>query len=348
GEAEAFICRIAPSEDDAALLYADLSRAAYCDLDRTRLTLSLSDCFGEIFTRCEVIEYDPRAPENLRPMLAANARLDRVEFPVLAQPKHDGIRCMIVPGLGPVTRSLHPIPNDHIRAALADAPEFADGELVTYTDGRPDPLNVVDSKVMSKDGAPEFMLHVFDHMAPEIASEPYQARMATLADHPAMRRVDTAEIASLAALEAFEARHVGEGWEGIILRAPAAPYKRGRSRVAEGGLLKVKRWRDDEATIVGVVEQMRAATAAERDALGYAKRSKSKSCKVPAGTLGALRVVWRGLEFGLSAGMSRAVRAAMWADRDAIIGRRVTFKFRNLGANGAPVGAAFRSLRSDI
>ncbi|KKL60017.1 hypothetical protein LCGC14_2209470, partial [marine sediment metagenome] len=56
-----------------------------------------------------------------RPMLAATVAyddLEKVEWPVLCSPKIDGIRCLIHPELGPVTRSFKPLPNEHVRERL--------------------------------------------------------------------------------------------------------------------------------------------------------------------------------------------------------------------------------------
>ena len=65
-----------------------------------------------------------------QPMLAATYKNDeQLEFPLLATPKVDGVRALIVNGKL-VSRSFKPIPNDKIRSVLEDMlPEGADGEL---------------------------------------------------------------------------------------------------------------------------------------------------------------------------------------------------------------------------
>ena len=70
-----------------------------------------------------------------RPMLAATVKVgdfNNVEWPVLASPKIDGIRCLIHPTLGPVTRTFKPIPNVYIRTMLERIAKgsYLDGELV--------------------------------------------------------------------------------------------------------------------------------------------------------------------------------------------------------------------------
>jgi len=54
-----------------------------------------------------------------RPMLAVAIKdLDDLDYPLYVSPKLDGIRCLIHPELGPVSRKFKPIPNDHIRVSL--------------------------------------------------------------------------------------------------------------------------------------------------------------------------------------------------------------------------------------
>ena len=92
-----------------------------------------------------------------RPLLAADATDADIRYPVLASPKIDGIRCLIVNGKA-VTRSLKPIPNEHIRSMLEKyAPDGADGEIVVG-----DSFNATTSAVMSRDGEPEFTYFIFD------------------------------------------------------------------------------------------------------------------------------------------------------------------------------------------
>src|SRR5690606_22412947 len=65
-----------------------------------------------------------------RPMLAVEASIEDIRFPVLASPKLDGIRATMVDGKA-LTRSLKPIPNHHVRMWLeANCPNGWDGELM--------------------------------------------------------------------------------------------------------------------------------------------------------------------------------------------------------------------------
>src|SRR5690606_37971657 len=85
-----------------------------------------------------------------------------VKFPVVVQPKLDGIRCIIHPQFGPVSRTLKPIPNKHIRDTLQalDIP-YMDGEILLRSEGHT--FQQVSSGIMSGGGTPDFVYHVFDY-----------------------------------------------------------------------------------------------------------------------------------------------------------------------------------------
>src|SRR6187549_3347693 len=81
-------------------------------------------------------------------------------YPVLASPKLDGIRCLILNGV-PVSRNLKHIPNDAVRGMLTGLPPM-DGELVVGPVNGTDVFQRTSSGVMSKDGVPKFTFWVFD------------------------------------------------------------------------------------------------------------------------------------------------------------------------------------------
>src|SRR3546814_17315127 len=98
-----------------------------------------------------------------KPLLAEKADLDLLTFPMIASPKIDGIRCVIHPEHGAVSRKLKPIPNNYVREALnAIGIAGYDGELVTYPGDRIDDFNTVQSTIMRADDKPVYHFHVFD------------------------------------------------------------------------------------------------------------------------------------------------------------------------------------------
>lgn len=285
-----------------------------------------------------------------KPLLAATADVALLKFPYLATPKIDGIRCLIIPETGAVTRTIKPIPNDYIRTSLSN-PSFhgLDGEVITYTDGERDDFNTVQSKVMRRDGEPEFKLITFDDFTKPFA--PYSERIAdmVMVSSPLIQPLYPVEIDNVQALAEYEAQCVDEmGWEGVMLRRPHGIYKFGRSTSREGILLKVKRFIDDEAIVVGTVEQMENTNVATVNALGHTERTAHKAGMVPKGTLGAIQCEWNGIRFEIGTGLTLAQRDLLWSERASLIGKKVTFKYQGVGTHGAPRFPVFLGIRRDL
>lgn len=298
---------------------------------------------------------------DFKPLLAAQVKdeqFDKLPFPMIGTPKIDGIRCMIRDGI-PVSRKLKPIPNDYIRdtiEGLCLPIEDFDGELVTYTDGKMDDFNTIQSKVMRQDGEPDFKLHVFDCFTdPDM---PYRERLnyvrgQLLAFKPEHSKffeyVPDTIIHDFIQLADVESHFIDElGWEGVMLRKPDSVYKYGRSTFNQAILLKIKRFEDDEGKIVGVTELMHNKNEAKKDALGHTERSSSKEGKVPAGTMGTIEVEWRGLTFEIGTGFDAAQRQWFWDNREQVVGEDVTFKFQGIGSLGRPRFPVFIGLRKDL
>ena len=100
----------------------------------------------------------------MKPMLAYQKLpdLEALTYPLIASPKLDGIRCLIVDGVA-VSRSLKPIRNKYVQSILGSH-EFngLDGELVVGSPTDPDVYLKTNSGVMSVEGEPDFTYLVFD------------------------------------------------------------------------------------------------------------------------------------------------------------------------------------------
>lgn len=272
-------------------------------------------------------------------MLASCVDIASLTFPVLCTPKYDGIRCLIRGGI-PVSRTLTPIPNHHVQSILKDCPDGLDGELICN-----DNFNKTQSGVMSVDAKTDVTYNVFDI----VSDAPYTERMKTLATThlpPVCRKLLPVRITTRTSLLAYETRCLRAGFEGIMIRSPEGPYKSGRSTVKEAYLLKLKRFTDAEAKIIGYAERMRNDNELTYDNLGYARRSSAHSGKTPLGTLGAFVVEnEEGGRFKVSTGMTDQDRAVYWEMRDECIGQVVKFKFQESGAKNVPRFPVFLGFR---
>ena len=287
-----------------------------------------------------------------RPTLAVNAELDKIQYPVFASPKLDGIRCSIVGGKA-LSRTLKPIPNKHIYGQLS-TPKLngLDGELIVgnptsktcYTDSV--------SNVMAFDKTPNYTYYVFDHH--EVSgsfARRFQELLASLGQwnkFPQICLLEQNLLANEDDMLAYEAAKVEEGYEGIILRSTEAPYKFGRSTVKEGYLLKMKRFVDQDAEIIGIVEEMYNGNEAQTNELGRTKRSTAASGLSGKGTMGALHVrdLESGVDFYIGTGFTAEVRASMWASPP--IGQLCKYKHFPVGQKDKPRHPVFLGLRSKL
>lgn len=275
-----------------------------------------------------------------QPMLASAVELQSVKYPVYCSPKFDGIRCVIRDGVA-LSRKLKQIPNVYVSKMMSKCSNNLDGELILA--GKT--FNEIQSAIMSEDGEPNFEFHVFDI----ISDKPYVERMVELAELKLpkfCRKVLPVKIRSEAEMLNYERHCVDEkGYEGIMIRSPNGPYKFGRSTAKQGYLLKLKRFQDAEATIIGLEEMMHNENEKTKDELGHAKRSHKRAGMVPAGVLGAFVVSDGTREFRVSTGMTADDRAHYWMNKDSMIGKLVKYKFQDAGAKDLPRFPVFLGIR---
>lgn len=296
--------------------------------------------------------------KQFKPMLAATLEqsdLSKVCYPVLASPKLDGIRCVIRNGKA-LTRSLKPVPNKAIRAYLEALPclEGCDGELMIDDV----PFQTVTSMVMSPDKNPHegWYYAVFDWHDAMCPSEVFRSRLedadarAEQANSDHVVFLQHVTINSERELADFEENMLAEGFEGVMLRDPEGTYKFGRSTLREGGLMKLKRFCDDEAKVIGVVELTHNENEAFEGELGQTKRSTAKAGKVGGDTLGALVVLHPTFgEFEIGTGFTAAQRDELWSlPRPKLMGQLVKFKYFPVGVKDKPRHPVFLGLRDQL
>jgi DNA ligase-1 len=289
-------------------------------------------------------------------MLAASlegVELPSLSYPLLASPKVDGIRCLVSPTLGVLSRSFKNIPNEHIADTLMAAEAwYLDGELITFSGSSPDSFNTIQSKVMSHKGKPKFLFLVFDYF--EVPSTAFSTRY-TLArwkashiEAPCVQSLTHKTVYSDVEILAEETRALASGFEGLMLRHPDRPYKSGRSTLTELGLLKLKRFSTSEGRVVGLRPLERNLNPQERSELGLAKRSSHKANKLQDSILGSLVLsLPDGQTLSVGSGFTLAQRADIWSAPDDYIGRLVTYKYLPHGTKTLPRHPIFIGFRHE-
>jgi DNA ligase-1 len=289
-----------------------------------------------------------------KPLLAGRVEgqdLATLKFPLGMTTKIDGIRCLMIDEQA-VSRTFKPIANTHIRTLLEKyMPNGMDMEL-TSGEG----FQECSGNIMREDGEPEFHVWVIDYVVKGL-DMPYEERMGyakawldTVQPPFAVSILMPTIAKNKADIEAYEAKMLAAGFEGIMLRDLNAPYKCGRSTFKEGILIKVKRFSDCEAVVTAVEEQMHNENEAERDAFGRTKRSQAQDGKTAAGTLGCFVVKghggdYHGVEFRVGTGLTAAQRDTLWADRKNLIGKIIKVKYFPTGVKDAPRFPTFVGFR---
>ena len=281
-----------------------------------------------------------------RPILAEKiepSELENLKYPVLVSPKLDGIRCLIVDGKA-LSRSFKPIPNLFIQSLLSKQ-EFngLDGELIL--EGKT--FNETQSIVMSESSEPvDFVYYCFDYIGKNGLNHPFELRLKDLGEvvqeskSKWMVAVPQLLVHSSETIITTETTFLSQGYEGLMIRGCDSPYKNGRSTKKEGYLLKLKKFEDAEAVVIGFVEATTNTNELEKNELGLSKRSHKKAGKVRAGYLGAFLVkdLKTGTEFeiGTGDGLTKDLRAYIWNNQDKYLNKLIKYKHQPSGSKDKP------------
>lgn len=290
-----------------------------------------------------------------KPMLADHAVMDSIKFPMMASTKLDGIRAVVLNGQL-LSRSLKPIPNKYTRFLFEDDPRYEglDGELIVGSPTDPNCFRNTTSGVMSEEGEPDVHFYVFDQIPEYCGMKPdtpflkrYKDLKENISDLKHVVLVGQHTVTNLDELSSFEDYCLTEGYEGVIIKDPDSPYKYGRSTVKEGYMLKIKRYKDSEARIIGYEELMSNENEAFTNELGKTERSNHKENMVPQDTLGALVVedIKTGVQFNIGTGFDQSTRAVLWAMGKELIGKVVKYKYFGYGQMDKPRHPVFLGFR---
>jgi DNA ligase-1 len=270
-----------------------------------------------------------------------------IKFPVLCTPKLDGIRCLVIDGQA-VSRKFKPIPNHYIRENIRKyCPEGLDGEIMIPNTT----FNNVSSAVMTEEGKPNFKYYVFDYVSTDL-KKPYSERMIELEALEVpdfVVKLIPKKVFTLEELTALEEKYLAGSYEGAMIRTPNSPYKCNRSTVKEGYLLKIKRFRDAEAEVVGFEERWHNENVATIDALGHSKRSSHQENMVGAGMLGSfiVRDLTTGITFSIGTGFNDEFRKKVWENPYRYIRKIVKYTYQEVGTKDAPRFPVFVGFRDE-
>lgn len=293
----------------------------------------------------------------IKPMKAENAEIEKLRFPIIAQPKIDGVRGLNVANQLR-TRTLKPFANRNLMEKYS-RPLFSglDGEL-WYRDSYAtsslcrDTTSIVNTINMA---AP---IHwtIFDDFSPEVIDLPYIDRLRRATSRviafnlPFIHIIEHQMIYDQAELAAYEEHILTCGYEGVILRDPHGKYKNGRSTVREGGLLRIKRFVDREAKVVQLIEARENLNEKRTNELGESERSSHQENKIGKQMVGSLICETEdGQLITVGPGeMTHGERMLYWERPELIVGKPITYKCFPHGEKLAPRFPTFKAIREEL
>lgn len=289
----------------------------------------------------------------VKPMLAVDADIENIKYPVLCSDKLDGIRCIILDGVA-YSRSLKPIRNKYVQELFGkEVFNGFDGELVVGGVFDKDVFQKTTSGVMSEKGTPDVTFYVFDHcLLPEM---PYTERLERVREvleqqgssvpYNAVKCLESTVVNSHEQLQYILQDIQEKGGEGVILRSLDSGYKYGRSTLKQGWLLKVKFFLQDEFEVVGFEERMHNENEATVNELGYTERSSHKENLTPMNTLGSLILRYGDVTFKCGTGFNDKQRKDIWDNRDDYMGKLASVRYMNVGQKDLPRVPSFQGFR---
>lgn len=293
----------------------------------------------------------------MKPMLACDIDPKKVIFPIIAQPKIDGVRAIDL-GNGLTGRSLRKFNNLRLREINLPG---VDGELIVGHDPTsPSLCRDTTSAVNSIHREEYFTLFIFDYVTESTWNKTYRDRMLALMESKIFENefkflklyiIPAKTIETLEDLIEYENRILAEGYEGIIIRQPNSVYKFGRVNESGQNCCRIKRFLDSEAKVLAVVEGKRNTNIPTTNALGLVERSTHACGLEPNGMVGSLicRDIHSGKQITVSPGrMPHSTRKFFWDHQEEIVGKIVKYKFFGYGIKDLPRSPTFQNFRAEV
>ncbi len=256
----------------------------------------------------------------------------KITFPCCAQPKLDGIRCLasvqddgtvvLVSRQQKVFQSL-----THIQGAVEQLKlpvgTVLDGELYVHGEAFQELASII-KRDKPSERMNEIEYHIYDVISDEGYKHRYNQLLGWVDTSDCLKLVEYYVATDTNDVHQLHGAMVESGYEGIMLRNYAGPYKNGGR---SSDLQKVKSFQDEEFEIVGAFENK-----------GKQAGQCTLECITKAGT-----------KFGVKPNGSETVRSQYWTDWQAgkLKGKMLTVRFFSWTTSGNavprfPVGIAVR------
>jgi DNA ligase 1 len=295
----------------------------------------------------------------MKPMLACDYDESKLRFPLIAQPKIDGVRGLNFQG-SLTARSLKPHRNEHTTRLYSQSCFVGfDGELAAESELHPSLCRITSSALSTRAGTPFTLWWLFDFVIPGLTYnltyiERYKLLLERISNlrqtqeyreaSAHLRVVPSVTCENLQMLRNVHAGWSDLGYEGTIIRDPQGKYKQGRSTVREGGLLRIKDFEEAEAVVIRIVEGQMNGNEAQTNELGKTFRSTDAEGMIPNGQVGTIICAKEdGSEFSVGPGeLDVLTRCELFLNPSRIVNKRIIYKHFPKGVKDKPRFPTFK------
>lgn len=314
-------------------------------------------------------------------MLAASHKidLDKIQYPVYASYKLDGIRAVFHPDLGLVSRSLKPIQNKQLREKfdwlLLQAKmhnRVFDGEFYSHdltfqeitravmTQDFTDEKTI--KKITAEQGNITKAMNYIEKLLQSIKfycfethheiKENFEQKKPIIQQYKynhTYRPVEQLIVNSKEEVKMLFEQALKDGYEGLILRSIFSPYKFGRSTVKEEYMLKVKPFETFDTKILDVIQATKVKEEAEKtiNELGRSVTSRKKDDRELIEKAAAFLVDFNGCKLKVSIALTDPEKIQIWQQKEKYIGRMIEYKGLQIGMKEVPRHSVFVRFRED-
>jgi len=301
----------------------------------------------------------------MKPNLAADYEeqsLIKQKGRFIVTPKIDGVRGLTTEGYFH-GRSLKKHKNIHTTNIFSAEEYFhLDGEATLTSAGLTHArlCNLTNSAISRIKGEPDITWNIFDILTPQALKLGYEERILMLNEH--LKSQHAKGLCLKAAPVEFHVVHSGEevlaldqlyldqGYEGTVYRMHDSLHKAGRSTLKQGGLIRIKRFIEEEAIVTGYEEGDKNENEKQTNELGNSFRSSHKDNKVPNGQIGCIfaKFLKNDQDITVSPGtMDHEQRKYYFEHPNELIGQIIKVKHFPKGVKDKPRFPTFQGFRDD-
>lgn len=304
-----------------------------------------------------------------KPMLAANANLEKMQFPIYSSKKLEGVRGEFQPTCL-TTRPMKPFNNKflaiHFKEVLEYCKEYGvtlEGEF--YKHGLDfSTISSICRRANHPDTA-DLEFHVFDIYIDDFPNMTFKERTHQMEIAIAGIGMDFVKLCpqeihnNQAEVVKYYEDALEQGYEGWVGKHPDSAYKKGRSTVNEGHFIRLKPEDTFDGSVLDIIEMQENLCESEVNELGYLSKKQDKDMKAGRGLAAVALVQCKEFTKPVRVSLSRGIkdyedtkkspsRESIFNNKDQYIGKHIRFVGFTISGMELPRSPRFDDWRTDL